>query len=76
LSFGEVLGKLESSPDVADRFFDWVLESDDSRLSYKSYNLMLEILGVNGFVKEFWDLVEVMNKNGYGNDARVKPTLR
>ena len=67
-----VMGKLESSPEVAKRFFDWVLESDGQRLSSKSYNLMLGILGVNGFVKEFWDLVEVMNKKGYGISKGVQ----
>jgi len=41
------------------------LESDGQRLNSKLYNSILGILGVNGFVKEFWDLVEVMNKKGY-----------
>nr|XP_023877985.1 pentatricopeptide repeat-containing protein At3g02490, mitochondrial-like [Quercus suber] len=67
-----VLGNLESSPDVAKRFFDWVLESNGQKLSSKSYNSMLGILGVNGFVKEFWDLVEVMNKKGYGISKGVQ----
>ncbi|KAB1211091.1 hypothetical protein CJ030_MR6G018077 [Morella rubra] len=67
-----VLKKLESSPDVAKRFFDWVLESDSERLSSKSYNSMLGILGVNGFVEEFWDLVEAMKKKGYGISKGVQ----
>ena len=33
---------------------------------------MLGILGVNGFVKEFWDLFEVMNKKGYGISKGVQ----
>lgn len=61
-----VLRSLESSPDVARRFFDWVLSCEGERLSSKSYNSMLSILGVNGSVKEFWDLVDVMKKKGYG----------
>ncbi|KAA8547852.1 hypothetical protein F0562_004281 [Nyssa sinensis] len=61
-----VLQNLETAPDVARRFFGWVSESASERLSSKSYNLMLGILGVNGYVKEFWDLVEIMKKKGYG----------
>ncbi|KAJ7974228.1 Pentatricopeptide repeat-containing protein [Quillaja saponaria] len=67
-----VLGKFNSSPEVAKRFFDWVLETDSDRLSSKSYNLMLGILGVNGFVKDFWDLVDVMKKKGYGVSKGVR----
>ncbi|CAL9014151.1 unnamed protein product [Prunus brigantina] len=61
-----VLKSLESSPDVARRFFDWVLACEGERLSSKSYNFMLGIFGVNGSVSEFWDLVDVMKKKGYG----------
>ncbi|KAF5735646.1 pentatricopeptide repeat-containing protein [Tripterygium wilfordii] len=61
-----VLKSFESSPDVATRFFDWVVERDGERLSSKSYNLMLDILGLNGFVEEFWNLVQTMKKKGYG----------
>lgn len=68
----KVLKGLESNPDVARRFFDWVLESDDERLSSKSYNLMLGILGVNGFVEEFWSLVDAMKKKGYGVSGHVR----
>ncbi|KAG6656201.1 pentatricopeptide repeat-containing protein At3g02490, mitochondrial-like [Carya illinoinensis] len=67
-----VLSRLESSPDAAKRFFDWVLESDSERLSSKSYNLMLGILGNYGFVNEFWDLVEAMKKKGYGISKGVQ----
>ncbi|KAJ7971157.1 Pentatricopeptide repeat-containing protein [Quillaja saponaria] len=67
-----VLGKLDSSPDVARKFFDWVSETNSERLSSKSYNLMLRILGVNGCVKEFWDLVDVMKKKGYGVSKGVR----
>ncbi|KAJ9173114.1 hypothetical protein P3X46_016280 [Hevea brasiliensis] len=62
----KVLKSLESSPDVAQRFFDWVLEKDSERLSSRAYNLMLGILGVNGPVEQFWALVETMKKKGYG----------
>ncbi|KAF2282755.1 hypothetical protein GH714_043164 [Hevea brasiliensis] len=61
----KVLKSLESSPDPARRFFDWVLERDSERLSSKAYNLMLGITGVNGSVEEFWALVETMKKKGY-----------
>lgn len=68
----KLLWKLGSSPDVARRFFSWVLESDSERLSSKSFNMMLSILGVNGFVNEFWDLVDVMKKRGYGVSRGVR----
>ncbi|KAG6779237.1 hypothetical protein POTOM_015610 [Populus tomentosa] len=62
----KVLKSLESKPEVAKRFFDWVLEKDSGRLSSKSYNCMLGILGVNGSVVEFWDLVDKMKIKGHG----------
>lgn len=68
----EVLGKLESNPDGAIRFFDWVSGDYGEKLSSKSYNLMLGILGVNGLVKEFWDLNCNMKKKGYGISKTVR----
>ncbi|XVF15090.1 hypothetical protein REPUB_Repub09cG0119400 [Reevesia pubescens] len=68
----KVLRNVESNPDVARRFFDWVLETDAERLSSKSYNRMLGILGVNGLVEEFWGLVDVMKKKGYGISGGVR----
>ncbi|WCJ25465.1 Pentatricopeptide repeat (PPR) superfamily protein [Euphorbia peplus] len=63
----EVLKLLDSSsPDAARRFFNWVLEKDSERLSSKAYNLILGTVGVNGPMEEFWDLVGVMKKKGYG----------
>ncbi|KAJ4846485.1 hypothetical protein Tsubulata_021648 [Turnera subulata] len=62
----KVLESLESNPDGARRFFEWVLERDSERLSSKGYNLMLGILGSNGLLDEFWALVETMKKKGYG----------
>lgn len=41
----KVLNNLESSPDVARRFFDWVLKRETVILSSKSYNLMLKNSG-------------------------------
>lgn len=70
-----VLQNLESNLDVARRFFDWVSVADSARLSSKSYNLMLGILGVNGLVKEFWDLVDIMKNKGYGVSKRVYFTV-
>lgn len=62
----KVLQDLEGSPDNARRFFEWLAENENERLSSKSYNLMLGILGVNGFVTEFWDMIGLMKTKGYG----------
>ncbi|KAL1829185.1 hypothetical protein ACET3Z_007597 [Daucus carota] len=51
---------------VARRLFDWVSEVGNEKLSSKCYNYMLGILGENGLVKEFWELVGVMKSKGYG----------
>ncbi|KAK4417536.1 Pentatricopeptide repeat-containing protein, mitochondrial [Sesamum alatum] len=61
-----VLKNPNTAPDVAKRIFDWVLETQGEKLSSKSYNLMLGILGGNGFVKETWDMIGIMKKKGYG----------
>ncbi|KAL3813525.1 hypothetical protein ACJIZ3_014793 [Penstemon smallii] len=61
-----VLRKPETSPYVAKRVFDWVLEDQSVKLSSKSYNYMLGILGSNGFVEESCDMIEIMRKKGYG----------
>lgn len=68
----KVLKNLESSPDEARRFFNWVLEKESERLSSKTYNLMLRIVGVHGLVQEFWGLVDVMKKKGYGVASHVR----
>uniref|UniRef100_A0A1J3CTL9 Pentatricopeptide repeat-containing protein, mitochondrial n=1 Tax=Noccaea caerulescens TaxID=107243 RepID=A0A1J3CTL9_NOCCA len=68
----EALRSLESSPDVAARFFRWVLEASPRKISSKSYNTMLLILGVNGLVDEFWKLVDDMKKKGHGVSANVR----
>ncbi|KAL2570937.1 hypothetical protein GLYMA_18G278400v4 [Glycine max] len=67
-----VLGKFDSNVDAARRFFQWVSENHPERLSSKCYNSMLCVLGTNGFVDEFWDLVNVMKKKGYGVSKGVK----
>lgn len=51
---------------VARRFFNWVNEVSNDKLSSKCYNFMLGVLGENGLVKEFWELVGVMKSKGYG----------
>ncbi|XP_043692284.1 pentatricopeptide repeat-containing protein At3g02490, mitochondrial-like [Telopea speciosissima] len=61
-----VLKNLDESPEAARRFFDWVSETHNEKLSSKTYNLFLGILGRKDHVKEFWDLVEIMRKKGYG----------
>lgn len=57
---------LGNSPDVARRLFDWVSETRGELLSSKVYNFMCGILGSNGYVNEFWGLVEMMKSKGYG----------
>ncbi|KAG7555424.1 Pentatricopeptide repeat [Arabidopsis suecica] len=68
----KVLRKLESNPDVAKRFFQWIKEASPEELSSKNYNMMLRILGGNGLVDEFWGLVDVMKKKGHGLSANVR----
>lgn len=60
------LRSFNTAPDAARRFFNWVKENESERLSSKVYNYMLGILGSNGFVKEFWSMVEIMKSKGYG----------
>ncbi|GAB2300103.1 hypothetical protein Dimus_034142 [Dionaea muscipula] len=60
-----VLEDLKSNPDTAVKFFDWVSAREGERLSSKGYDLMLGILGRNGLVKEFWDLIGVVKKKGF-----------
>ncbi|CAH8385695.1 unnamed protein product [Eruca vesicaria subsp. sativa] len=68
----KTLKSLESTPDVAERFFNWVLEASPKKLSSKSYNTMLLTLGVNGLVDEFWSLVDEMKKKGHGVSGNVR----
>ncbi|KAF8020580.1 hypothetical protein BT93_G1115 [Corymbia citriodora subsp. variegata] len=68
----KVLESLSASPPAAGKFFGWVSERHSERLSSKSYNLMLGILGVNGLISEFWGLFETMKKRGYGMSGRVR----
>uniref|UniRef100_A0A1J3IYG3 Pentatricopeptide repeat-containing protein, mitochondrial n=1 Tax=Noccaea caerulescens TaxID=107243 RepID=A0A1J3IYG3_NOCCA len=68
----KILRKLESNPDVAKRFFQWITEAFPGELSSKNYNMMLRILGGNGLVDEFWGLVDAMKKKGHGLSANVR----
>lgn len=61
-----VLRNLDGRPDIATRFFNWVSETESGKLSSKSYNLMLKILGRKEHLKEFWELFGTMKKKGYG----------
>ncbi|KAL8471893.1 hypothetical protein ACS0TY_028569 [Phlomoides rotata] len=61
-----VLGSPDIDPDIALRVFYWVSENSSENLSSESYDLMLGILGGNGFVKETWHLLEIMKEKGYG----------
>lgn len=61
-----VLRNLDGSPNVARRLFNWVAEADSKLLSSKTYNLMLGILGAEGKTAEFWEMLEIMKKKGYG----------
>ncbi|KAG9448505.1 hypothetical protein H6P81_008470 [Aristolochia fimbriata] len=60
-----VLHNLREKPKAAQRFFYWVLETDGEKLSSKSYNMMLGLLGSKGCVKEFWDLADKMTNAGH-----------
>uniref|UniRef100_A0A7N0UFM6 Pentatricopeptide repeat-containing protein n=1 Tax=Kalanchoe fedtschenkoi TaxID=63787 RepID=A0A7N0UFM6_KALFE len=62
----KVLRDLEASPDTANRFFNWIVANNGQVVSSKTYNFMLGILGANGLTQQFWDLVEVMKKKGFG----------
>ncbi|KAK9700282.1 hypothetical protein RND81_08G229200 [Saponaria officinalis] len=64
----EVLKHLGSQPTTAIHLFHWVSATDTNNvlLESNSYNLMLGILGGNGFVNEFWDMLDVMKKKGFG----------
>ncbi|KAL8251155.1 hypothetical protein R6Q59_034848 [Mikania micrantha] len=55
-----------SEPAAARLFYDWVMSRGSDDLSSNSCNRLLGTLGANGLVKEFWDLVEIMKKKGYG----------
>ncbi|KAL2896072.1 hypothetical protein RDABS01_037856 [Bienertia sinuspersici] len=61
-----VIKNLNSDPNTAIKFFDWVLERETESVSSKAYNFMLGVLGSNGLVKEFWEMVDCMKKKGYG----------
>ncbi|KAK8914565.1 Pentatricopeptide repeat-containing protein [Platanthera zijinensis] len=60
------LRNLEGDPDSARRFFDFVSNRDNKALRSKSYNLMLRIVATKGDSGEFWDLVEIMKREGFG----------
>ncbi|KVH92604.1 pentatricopeptide repeat-containing protein At3g02490, mitochondrial-like [Cynara cardunculus var. scolymus] len=62
----ELFNNRGSEPGAAKIFFDWVMSKEGDNLSSNSCNRMLGMLGANGLVKEFWDLVEIMKKKGYG----------
>ncbi|XP_076930911.1 small ribosomal subunit protein mS81 (rPPR8)-like [Bidens hawaiensis] len=64
------LFKTRGSPGSGKMFFDWVMSKETgdlrSNLSSNSCNRLLGMLGGNGLVKEFWDLVETMKTKGFG----------
>ncbi|KAL1538866.1 pentatricopeptide repeat-containing protein, mitochondrial-like protein [Salvia divinorum] len=62
----EVLKTPNIDPDVAKRIFNWVSGSQREILSCNSYNMMIGILGGNGFVKETLELIDIMKEKGYG----------
>ncbi|KAK4740915.1 hypothetical protein SAY87_024503 [Trapa incisa] len=66
---------LGASPDVAMKFFGWVSGTNGEFLSSKSYNSMLRILGTNGLDQQFWDLIEIMKKKGYGVSKGVRDKM-
>lgn len=62
----DALRDLGNQPEVAARFLDWLLANHGLVVSSKTYNFVLGILGSNGLTTQFWDLVNVMNKKGFG----------
>lgn len=60
------LRSLEGDPESAWRFFDWVSNRENKVLRSKSYNLMLRIVATKRDSGEFWDLVEIMKRKGFG----------
>lgn len=60
------LKHLKDEPEIAWRFFSFVSETENQRLSSRAYNSALGILGRKGYVDRFWGLVEVMKKKGFG----------
>ncbi|KAF5182728.1 Pentatricopeptide repeat-containing protein [Thalictrum thalictroides] len=60
-----MLEELKGCPEIAWKFFNFVSETANKKLSSKSYNLMLEILGKKDYVEQFWGLFEIMKKKGY-----------
>ncbi|KAK4279943.1 hypothetical protein QN277_011637 [Acacia crassicarpa] len=76
----KVLRKLDSnnndcSAEVAWRFFLYASSSDRVRLSSKSYNMILSILGTHGFHREFWNTVKNLKEKGYGLSKGVHDKL-
>ncbi|PWA61704.1 pentatricopeptide repeat (PPR) superfamily protein [Artemisia annua] len=55
-----------SDPNSPKLFYDYVVSNGIGELSSNSFNRLLGMLGGYGLVKEFWELVEVMGKRGYG----------
>nr|GEV29214.1 hypothetical protein [Tanacetum cinerariifolium] len=55
-----------SDPNSPKLFYDYVVSSGVSDLSSNSCNRLLGMLGGYGLVNEFWELVDVMAKRGYG----------
>ncbi|ESW17909.1 hypothetical protein PHAVU_007G278400 [Phaseolus vulgaris] len=67
-----VLLKLDSDVDATWRFSQWVSKNYPEQVSSKCYNKMLCVLGNKGLVHEFWKLVYLMKKKGYGDSKGVK----
>lgn len=64
------LRALQWEPDKAMGFFRWAdgRESGGYRHSSTTYNAMVRILGKNGLVGQFWDLVKEMKSEGFDID--------
>lgn len=65
-SVNELFKNRGSEPEATRVFFNWVMSKEGDNLSSNSCNRLLGMLGANGLVKEFWDLVDIMKKKGYG----------
>nr|XP_043615113.1 pentatricopeptide repeat-containing protein At3g02490, mitochondrial-like [Erigeron canadensis] len=55
-----------TEPGSGKAFYDWVMGKGNGDLGSNSFNRLLGMLGGNGLVSEFWELVEVMKRKGYG----------
>ncbi|XP_068669668.1 pentatricopeptide repeat-containing protein At3g48250, chloroplastic-like [Aristolochia californica] len=69
------LRKLSKTPEKALKFFSWVIENNESKLSGTAYNLMLRILVNEEWIKDFWFVLKEMTFKGYQLNEETYKTL-